>query len=83
MTVASHYVWAALFAAAGLIKGYSIVYEKYRLRRFVAGACIWLWIVMTVFFAFGNYRSHLVPACLSFAFQSFFSWHRMKASKTN
>jgi hypothetical protein len=81
MQIVSSYTWAFMFAVVASVKAYSVVYNNYKFRRLTAFASVWLWLAVMTFFAFGNYRSHLVPSSLFFAYQSFLSWHRMRAQK--
>lgn len=77
------YFWAFVFFAIAIVKGYAVVYQHYRLRRFAAAISVALWLTVMTLFALGNYASHLVPSSMFFGFQSFMSWHRIgKFDKT-
>ena len=75
--VLSHYVWGFIFYSVAAAKIYSILNNRYKIRRAAAFCSVLLWIAMATFFAMGNYQSHLIPTCLFFGYQSFLSWHRI------
>ena len=75
--IAPHYLWGAMFFIVGVFKFYAIVYDRLLIRQTAALVGVVLWIVVGIFFLFGDYRSHLGILCLFFAYQSFSSWFRI------
>ncbi len=81
--IASPYLWGSIFCLLGLLKGHSIVFDKYLLRQTTELVSVVLWITMAGLFFWGDYRSHLAPICLFFSYQSFSSWQRISPHNHN
>ncbi len=56
----------------GVFNGYAIIYDRYLIRQTAALVGLVLWLVMGVFFLFGNYHSHLGIFCLFLRIKVFF-----------